>query len=591
MLSLHPVLRTFVLWFLTIVGLAAAEFENPHTRWAVQTDGPVRGEAVVSGDEIFFGSSDGFLYAADKSDGDVLWKFQTGGAIAGAPAVTDSFVIVAGRGAHVYALNRADGSERWSFEMQPTLKTLTGWNYFTAAPVVDGDQVLIGSGDGHLYSLDLATGRERWKFETGDSIRATPLVEGDTIYAPSGDDHVYVLSATDGSLQWKFATAGVGYDLSQGFIRSDIYTRPIIAEGLLVFGARDGNVYAVDLATQQTKWTFAYGTTWAMSTAVDGGTVFVGWSTNNKINALDLMTGELIWEFDAPAHTYTTALVIGDTVYWGCADGNLYGFNKSTGEQTWSYHVGTEVYSSITLDEAAFYVGNDDGRLIAINSGAPRARKAVYLPEGIPDGISGFIVDAGLTPYLTARGFELINSRASLGEWVRARTEDGVPSAVVFAFAQVPADLLGESPASGPMRAYLASGGKVVWPWGILNKFTFDEEGGFVKVDMTSGPQLLDIEYISFEDSGNYFSRTTQSGRNWGLPPDTKSSFAVLTPDSYDQVTPLTFDEYGRVSGFVKSFHPRGGSGWVQFNPSGFGVSMTDDDLALIEALASYTLD
>ena len=282
-MMISPLLRWLIASIVACNGsVALAGIAHPRIQWAVQTDGPIRGSAAVAGDSLYFGSADGFLYAVSKRDGQLRWKFQTGGAIAGAPAVVGSTVIVASRANTVHALDTADGTLRWSFAMQPTLPTPTEWNYFTAPPVVSGQQVLVASGDGHLYALDHATGVKRWAFQTGDSLRAAPLVVGDTVYQPSGDDHVYALSLKDGALRWKFATAGVGYDLTQGFIRSDIFTRPSLQDGLLVFGSRDANVYAVDIATQEKKWTFAYDSTWAMSSTIDDGTVFVGWSTNKK---------------------------------------------------------------------------------------------------------------------------------------------------------------------------------------------------------------------------------------------------------------------------------------------------------------------
>ena len=58
----------------------------------------MRGAAFVSGDRVYFGSSDGRLYAVEKADGSLAWSFDTGGAIAGAPALAGSLVVVAGRG-------------------------------------------------------------------------------------------------------------------------------------------------------------------------------------------------------------------------------------------------------------------------------------------------------------------------------------------------------------------------------------------------------------------------------------------------------------------------------------------------------------
>jgi outer membrane protein assembly factor BamB len=568
---------------------AGAEIVHPRISWTFQSEGPIRGSPIIADDALYFGSADGFVYSVEKSSGRLRWKFQTGGSIAGAPAISGTTLIVAGRGEIAHALDTGDGSPRWSFRMQPTLATPTEWNYFTAPPVISGDQVFLPSGDGHLYCLDLATGSMRWSFRTGDSLRAAPLVADGIVYQPSGDDHVYALSAVDGRLIWKFATAGVGYDLSKGFIRSDIFTRPSLENGLLVIGSRDGNVYAIDAGSGAAKWTFSHGSTWAMSTAVDAGTVYAGWSTNNKLNALDLSTGAKKWEFDAGAHTYTKAVVAGDTVYWGSADGKVRAFDKHSGIARWTYPVGSDVYSSPVHENGTLYFGVDDGRLIAVAEGGAAVHKALYLPAEVPSAIRGFIVDPGVEPYLTQRGYQRLDSPDALARWLAARMKSEARSVVVFGFAQIPPDVIGADPSRGPLRRYLESGGKVVWPWGLPNKVTFTTRGEFAAYDPGVATRLLGLEFLEFEDSGNYFSRATQAGRNWGLPAWLKTTFASLENDR--QVTVLATDELGRTSAFVKSFHSRPGSGWVTFRPSGFNVPITETELESLERVATYTLE
>jgi outer membrane protein assembly factor BamB len=562
---------------------------NPRTRWRFQTEGPIRGGAVVSGDRVYFGSADGFLYAVARSDGRLLWKFQTGGAVAGSPALAGSTVVVSGRGDRVHAVDMETGAPKWSFEMQADVPAENEWDYFTSTPVVAGEDVLIGSGDGHLYALDLETGDLNWKFQTGDSLRATPLVVDDTIYQPSGDDYIYALSATDGSLLWKYATEGTTLDRGLGFMRSDIFTRPSLQDGLLVVGSRDSNVYAIDIETHEKKWSFTYDSTWAMSSAVDVDTVYVGWSTNNMLCALDLATGEKRWEYKAGAHTYSTALLLEDAVYWGSADGKIYSFDKKTGVPNWAYDVGSEVYSSLSHDDGILFFGADDGRLYALHEASASSHRAVYLPEQIPDSAAGFVVDSGIAPYLIDAGYELLSSPGALGDFVAARTADGAPSVVVFAFAMIPPPLVGAEPGAGPLRAYLDAGGKVVWPWGAPNLHSFDAEGNYLGRDLTIASRLLDLEFLRLEDSGNYYSRTTPTGRNWGLPPWLKTTFASLA--SGNGVTPLATNEYGKVSAWLKVFNPRHGSGWVSLRSAGFGVPMRDEELAWIERVASYTLD
>ncbi len=567
----------------------SGEIVNPRVRWAFQTEGPIRGSVALSSESVYFGSADGYVYAVAKENGALRWKFQTGGAIAGAPAIAGDAIIVSGRASTVRALSSRDGTPIWSFEMQPTLPTPTEWNYFTAPPIVDGEQVLIASGDGHLYALDLATGRQRWAFKTEDSLRAAPLVVGDTIYQPSGDDHVYALSRRDGALLWKFATAGVGYDLSAGYIRSDIFTRPVLEQGLLLFGSRDANVYAVDVASRTKRWTFAYDSTWAMSITADHETAYVGWSTNNKVNALDLSSGKQRWEFDVGSHSYTAGLLLGEHVYWGSANGAVHKLDRRTGELRWRYDIGSDIYSSIVHDHGTLYFGTDDGRLIALTSGHATRHKAVYLPANIPDGIRGFVIDPEVEPYLRDRGYIRLDSADALTRWIASRTREDAESVVVFAFAQIPTALIGSDPANGALRRYLEAGGKVVWPWGIPNKVAFDEAGQFVSNDPSIAARLLDIEFLEFEDSGNYYSRATQAGRNWGMPAWLKTTFSSLKPGN--DVTALATDEYGRTSAFHKRFHPRVGSGWISYSPKGYGAPITQAELATFERIASYAID
>jgi outer membrane protein assembly factor BamB len=568
----------------------ALQIAHPHIRWAVQTDGPIRGAPTVTADAVYVGSADGFVYAIDKSRGAVIWKFDTGAAIAGAPTVAGNKIIVAGRGRKVYALDRTNGAQVWSFEMKPTLPTATEWNFYTAPAVVDEQQVLVPSGDGFLYALDLTSGQLRWKFQTGDSLRAAPLVADGIIYQPGGDDYLYALNR-DGKLQWKFATEGTKYDLSAGFIRSDIFSRPSLKDRTLVFASRDANVYAVDIDTHRLKWKFAYDTTWAMSSTIDGDTVYVGWSINDKINALDLHTGKLRWEFTTGAHTYTTALVDGDSTYWGCADGKIYRIDRTTGKLQWTYAVGSEIYSSIAKDADTLYFGTDDGRLLAVSEARGPAYKAVYFPRDVPQSMQGFIVDPSLTPYLVERGYEKLDSPAALEKWIKAHSIPGERSVLVFGFSVIPAPVIGASPAMGPLRQYLEAGGKVVWSSGAPNRYKFDAAGQFGGFTPDTPRQLLGLDVLDFEDSGNYYARATQSGRNFGLSSTLKTSYAVLKESAARDVTALALDEYGRVSAFVRQFVSRPGTGWVSFAPAGFGVAMTEEQLKTLEHIASYTLD
>lgn len=559
-------------------------------KWRLKTEGPIRADAVVDGDDVFVVSSDGKLYALRKNDGKRQWKLRTRGSLTGEPAVSHDMVVVVSRDSKVYAVNRANGRVRWKFRMHREQEVpKSGWKYFSAAPVISQRMVYVGSGDGNTYALDRRTGHLRWKFRTGGQIRATPLVDGHTVYQPSNDGAVYALDAYSGKLLWRFETDGYHYNPEDfGPDRKSIYTTPIIVDDTLIIGSRDGNVYAVDTATQNVKWRFSYGTTWAMSTAVDENNVYVGWSTNNLFSAVDLQTGEEQWQFRSDSHNYTTALITDGAVYFGSADGNLYQLDKVTGDELGRYEIGREIFSSPVYDASTetIFVGSDNGVFYAMQEKS-EAYPAVYQPSGIEDITQFLVVNRNMTPYLTERGYEHLDSPGQLQQFLQSRISDQAPSVVVFAQPIIPQEIIGDAPSSGLMRQYLESGGKVVWFGDPPNYYALNEAGEFSR-DAAEGSELLGVHYTSVTESGNYYSRATQHGENWGLPEWLKTT---ATPVSPRGVTPLAYDEFGRVSAWVKGFCSNPTSGFVSIRTWGWNVPINEADLLLTHQVASYGLE
>lgn len=580
-------LRCFLsLSFALAAHAAAGAIAQPKTKWKFQTLGAIRAAAVVAEERVYFGSADGHLYALDAADGRLRWKYRTRGAIAASPAVSSTTTVVSSRDQFIHAVDTETGQARWRFEMQPPLPSEPDWEYFAAAPVIVGDRVFAGSSDGHLYVLNLADGKLLWSFATRGRIRTAGLVQDGVVYQPSNDGFVYVLSAANGALQWKFMTESATLERGTNFARQGIYTPPTLQDGLLVFGARDGRTYAVDVATQKEKWSFKYNTTWAMATTVDDGTVFVGWSINNIFCALNLATGRERWQFQSGAHVFTKPLVLGDDVLFGCADGKIYCLNKNTGRKRWDYAVGREVYSAPIEHHGVLIFGSDDGALYALENGtAPH--KAVYRPDTLEKKLEMFLADEKIAPHLKQRGFAVLRSESALKKFLAERVGDGAPSVVVFAFGGVPSEVMGDEPERGLLRQYLETGGKAVWFGNIPNLFTIDPHGDYRR-DPTIARRLLEVDLVRVEDSGTYPSRTTQEGLNWGLPAWMTNTYSSVV--RAEQVTPLSVDELQRVGAWMKKFNPRPGSGFISFRSWSFNVPIREEDLALIEHIALHEL-
>ncbi len=159
--------------------------------------GAIVGGVAVGEGQIFFGSSDGTLYALPAAGGfeawaeewKTSWTFKTGAKIWSTPAVHEGTVYVGSFDRKLYALDAATGAKRWEFAAEGAIVT---------TPVVDGGTVYIGSFDRHLYAIDAVSGQVKWQFEGRHGFWAGPVVFEGRIYVPSLDGRVYVLNAVNG---------------------------------------------------------------------------------------------------------------------------------------------------------------------------------------------------------------------------------------------------------------------------------------------------------------------------------------------------------------------------------------------------------
>ncbi|WP_162623280.1 outer membrane protein assembly factor BamB family protein [Confluentibacter sediminis] len=574
--------------FLPPASSAEANFENPRIKWEFKTEGPIRGSAVIFNDKIYFGSSDGYIYSLRKEDGSLIWKFKTNGALVSAPLLSGNSLFISSRDHFVYSLNIQDGSLNWTFDMQENIPdNRPGWSYFMASPIIFENQILIGSGDSYLYALDSKDGKLNWKFKTKGRIEASGLLNNTTMYQPSNDGYVYALNVINGELLWRFETRGATYNSDDfNFDRSSIIAKPLLKNNLLIIASRDGNTYAVDLETHKEKWKFSYDTTWAMASTISENTVYIGWSTNNLFCALDLNTGEKKWQFNANSHVYTKPLVIDNDVYIGSAGGNIFKINKNTGEKLWDYNIGSEIYSSLINDVNTIYFGSDNGIFYALEN-AKKSHLAVFEPVKI-EGMSKYIIsDKKITPYLIDKGFKQLTDKEHLSTFIKNRIEDLEPSVIVFNFPIIPKNVMGSSPEKGMVRQYLESGGKIIWFGSVPNYWDVNEKDEF-KRNATEGSQMLDVEFISTTDSGNYYSKTTKEGLHIGLPKWTKTTGDFINPTKKG-VIPLAFDEFGRVNAWMKKFNSKPESGFISCRTWSWNVDIKETDLELIYKLAIQT--
>ncbi len=157
---------------------------------------------------------------------------------------------------------------------------------------------------------------------------------------------------------------------------------PTIAYGNVYVSQIEGNLWALDAETGRQVWhRWFKGHCQATSPTVANGIVYQPLlpracgrrSEAGAVVAIDAHTGKDVWRFDGPP-SESTALVVGDTVYFGSWDHNLYALSARTGKLRWRFKADEELNSAPAYANDTVYVGSDGGRVFAVAATSGKLR-------------------------------------------------------------------------------------------------------------------------------------------------------------------------------------------------------------------------
>lgn len=260
---------------------------------------------------VCLGDEDGTFHAIDAQSGQKLWTFDAGSSIHSSANLVQDRVIFGDDGAGIYCLDVVNGKKVWESRAGDRIN---------GAPAIGGaapgtsPNVYVSGCDAELRAYALDSGKERFHHELGALCPGSPALLPDRIVVGTDGGKVLCLSPDGRRQLWVF-------DGIQN--QAMVYGSPAVSDGIAVVGARDRNVYGLDLATGQKKWVFPTRGDVDSSPVISAGRVYIG-SKDKRLYALDLKTGQKLWDFVASRAITATpaiaegALVIGDT------GGNLY---------------------------------------------------------------------------------------------------------------------------------------------------------------------------------------------------------------------------------------------------------------------------
>lgn len=317
--------------------------------WKIDLHAGIVASPVIAGGMLYVGAENGNLHAFSLKDRSLQWLFHSRGAISSTPAVANGLVYFLSRDGSFQALDAADGAPRWTFRTQGESVFSTygmyglpsgggpapdPWDFYLSSPVVHQDKVYFGSSDERVYALDAASGKLAWSFKTGGVIHSSPAVANDTLLVGAWDGVLYALDAQTGAERWRFKTETE----QKQSIMFGIQSSPSVDRDTVYIGARDGYLYALDLATGSRKWRYNAQGSWIVATpAIDDGRLYVGTSDTGLLVALDKHTGREIYRHDTKVWTYSSPLLVGDTLWVANMKGELYALQAGTGQLRWKH--------------------------------------------------------------------------------------------------------------------------------------------------------------------------------------------------------------------------------------------------------------
>jgi len=294
-------------------------------KWSYKTGSTIRSTPLINNNTVYVGSGDSNFYAFQVVTGKMEWKFKAAAAINSSPALHNGVLFFQDKSNTLYAIDEKSGKENWQLKMGTSLPYEWGFDYYLSSPSIADNNLFIGSGDGNLYSVNPANGTVNWKFNGGSLIRSTPTYAKGLIYFGNINGKLYCIDATKGTKTWQFNTIGDTLNNEkEGFDRKAIIATPVIKDGIVITGSRDGYLYALDADNGLEKWKYNYDVSWVISSvAIKDSIVISGTSDGKVVNALNLYTGQEIWKA-ATSLVWASPVIIGNTVLTAQYDGNIF---------------------------------------------------------------------------------------------------------------------------------------------------------------------------------------------------------------------------------------------------------------------------
>lgn len=326
--------------------------------WRIKSGRSIYASATCWKNRVFVGDVTGLMTAYDKATGKECWHFQADKKIVGTPAVVSGTLVFGSTGDRIYGLDARSGRELWQIKTDLPIM---------GAVATDGKTAYIGGSDHKMHAIDARTGKERWTFDGVKGYIVTrPLLTQGMVVFGAWDSKLYALNQQDGSQLWTWnhPKGGLHYSPAQVW--------PVANKEAIFIADPQRALTAIGLKDGKTLWrTFQSKVRESIGMSADGQRIYAK-TMQDSIVCYRATASEVkeVWATDCGfgyEHASTMLPEVNGTVYSSTKDGLIVALDNKTGRLKWTYKVGASLVNTVTpADKRHIITTSTDGDIVML---------------------------------------------------------------------------------------------------------------------------------------------------------------------------------------------------------------------------------
>eukprot|EP01025_Chloroclados_australasicus_P033670 TRINITY_DN3439_c3_g1_i2.p1 TRINITY_DN3439_c3_g1~~TRINITY_DN3439_c3_g1_i2.p1 ORF type:complete len:1321 (-),score=143.42 TRINITY_DN3439_c3_g1_i2:288-3869(-) len=306
---------------------------------------------VVGGGLLFVGLADGTLQGINLRNLRVQIKNKFAGSILTEPVYYKDNLYFGGSDGLMYAVNVAQDTAliNWRYRTYDAIRT---------APVLHNGIVYIGSDDQFVYGVDAVTGRLKWSKQLSGPVVENVIINGTQLYCTTATGSLYSLNINDRgedifNKQVDVIVRNSGFRFfQQKNILSVVYEDAL---GVFLYATSEGFVGCVEYASLKNLWRKKVDTPMSEAQLQLYNSTHLIITTQAQVLVFEILEGgKLLWKVDVVA-PQGPALVEEDSVIVVTTEG-LFEFDLITGEQGWIRGDSFTIVAPSVISKGTIYI-------------------------------------------------------------------------------------------------------------------------------------------------------------------------------------------------------------------------------------------